>query len=63
MTMTREDVLRELELLPVWTLHPSFKAAQALFSSTDTHPAEALAVTYSRSYISSDSGYDYRANS
>jgi uracil-DNA glycosylase len=47
MTMTREDILRELELLPVWTLHPSFKAAQAVTSSTDAHPAEVLAVTES----------------
>lgn len=47
MTMTCEDILRELELLPVWTLHPSFKAAQAVSSSTDTHPAEALAVAES----------------
>jgi uracil-DNA glycosylase len=45
MTITREDILRELELLPVWTLHPSFKAAQAVSSSTDMHPAEVLAIT------------------
>jgi hypothetical protein len=45
MTITREDILRELELLPVWTLHPSFVATQAASSSTDTHPAEILAVT------------------
>ena len=34
MTMTREDMLRELELLPVWTLNPAF-AERQIATQTD----------------------------
>jgi uracil-DNA glycosylase len=43
MTITREDVLRELELMPVWTLNPSLAGAQAVPSSVDAISTPILA--------------------
>lgn len=44
MTMTREDVLRELELMPVWTLKPSLAVAQVVPSSVDAISTPILAI-------------------
>ena len=40
MTMTREDMLRELELLPVWTLNPAFAERQVTTQSEAIEPNE-----------------------
>lgn len=44
MSMTREDMLRELELLPVWTLNPDFVAHQAPAQIDATTPAQLEAI-------------------
>lgn len=40
MTMTCEDMLRELELLPVWTLNPAFAELQAPTQIDPIEPAQ-----------------------
>lgn len=40
MTMTREDMLRELELLPVWTLNPAFAERQVTIQTEAMEPAQ-----------------------
>ncbi len=44
MTIKREDILRELELLPVWKLNPSFATKQQAPTLTDAPATEVLAV-------------------
>lgn len=41
MNMTREDMLRELELLPVWTLNPVVAERQAVTQTAAIEPAQA----------------------
>lgn len=40
MNMTREDMLRELELLPVWTLNPVFAERQVAIQTEAIEPAK-----------------------
>ena len=40
MTMTREDMLRELELLPVWTLNPAFAERQIATQTDAIEPSQ-----------------------
>jgi DNA polymerase len=40
MTMTREDMLRELELLPVWTLNPTFAERQVATKTEVMKPVQ-----------------------
>lgn len=40
MTMTREDMLRELELLPVWTLNPAFAKRQVATQTEVMEPIQ-----------------------
>lgn len=40
MTMTREDMLRELELLPVWTLNPAFAERQVATQTDAIEPIQ-----------------------
>lgn len=40
MTMTREDMLRELELLPVWTLNPAFAERQLTTLTESMKPSQ-----------------------
>lgn len=40
MTMTREDMLRELELLPVWTLNPAFAERQVATQTEAMEPIQ-----------------------
>lgn len=40
MNMTREDMLRELELLPVWTLNPVFAQSQVATQTEAIEPAK-----------------------
>jgi DNA polymerase len=40
MTMTREDMLRELELLPVWTLNPAFAERHVATQTEAMEPSQ-----------------------
>ena len=40
MTMTREDMLRELELLPLWTLNPAFAERQVATQIEAMEPSQ-----------------------
>jgi len=40
MTMTREDMLRELELLPVWTINPAFAERQVATQTEAIQPSQ-----------------------
>lgn len=40
MMMTREDMLRELELLPVWTLNPAFAERQVATQTEAMEPSQ-----------------------